>query len=123
MTPGFYGWQKFDHSSSPLPGSATAVGRHLLASILTQFGERRLFIYLFSYNHGTLTEAVFAGIASSLDDSDGEAPADQAGGGGGTGAGGDKEGELHLYQTSPIKYFLEVHGGWRWGTSMANERH
>lgn len=44
---------------------------------------------------------MFEGIASSLDDNDGEAPADQAG-------GGDKEGETQLYKLSPIKYFLEV---------------
>ena len=102
VSPGFYTWQKFNISNNnPLPGSASAVAQHLLASILTQFGERRLFLYLFGYNHDTLKEAVFSGIAGSLEDMEGEVPADQTG-------GGDKEGEEQLCHTSPIKYFLEV---------------
>ena len=55
---------------------------------------------------------VFAGIANSLiSDGEGEMPLDAStggsGGGGGGGGGMDKEGEVQLYSSSPIKYFLE----------------
>ncbi len=105
VTPGSYSWQKFNHTNNPLPGSASAVGQRILASILAQFAERRLFLYLFGYNYGDVMESVFMGIASSLSDLEGEVPADQMGG-----AGGDKDGDMELFQSSPIKYFLEVCG-------------
>ena len=61
---------------------------------------------------------MFAAMACSLDDAEGEIAADQpggggggsGGGGGGGGGGGDKDGEQRLYRSSPIKYLLEVRG-------------
>ena len=77
-----------------------AVAQHVLASILTQFADRRLFLYLFVHDHGKNAKPMFTAIVNSLADMEGEAPSDQ---------GGDKNSspEDKLYKWSPIKYFLE----------------
>ena len=114
---GHFSWQTDDCLNSPVPGSASSVARHILVSVLAQFGERRLFLYVFSHNHGKLRTTVFRAIVHSLEDGKLESLADQsgvgvAGGGvgvgGGGGGGGDKDGELSLYRSSPVKYFLQV---------------
>ena len=68
---------------------------HFLASILTQFADRRLFLYLFAHNLGDKTEAVFTAMAGSLVNPVGE------------GEAGEKE-ERRLCQSSPIKYLFQV---------------
>ena len=77
-----------------------AVAQHILASILTQFADRRLFLYLFGHDHGKNAKPMFTAIVNSLADMEGEAPGDQ---------GGDNKNppEDKLYKWSPIKYFLE----------------
>ena len=75
-----------------------AVAQHILASIVTQFADRRLFLYLFRHDHGKMTKPIFTAIVNSLASMDGEAPTDQ---------GGDKGQEDKLYKSSPIKCFLE----------------
>ena len=76
-----------------------AVAQHILASVLTQFADRRLFLYLFGHDYGKSARPMFTAIINSLAGMDGEAPSDQ---------GGDKNPpEDKLYKSSPIKYFLE----------------
>jgi len=117
---GHFSWQTEDSLNSPVPGSSSSVARHILASVLAQFGERRLFLYVFAHNHSKLRPTIFRAIACSLEDGKLESLADQSGvgvagggvgggGGGGVGGGGgDKDGEQSLYRSSPIKYFLQV---------------
>ena len=73
-----------------------AVSKHFLASILAQFADRRLFLYLFGHNLGTKAEVVFASIAESLVKPEGE------------GEGGERE-ERKLSPFSPMKYLFQVH--------------
>ena len=94
IVPGSYPWQMVGDSEPP-PGSAMAVSMHFLASILTQFADRRLFLYLFGHNLGTKAEAVFTAMAESLVNPEGE------------GDTGEKE-DRKLSQSSPIKYLFQV---------------
>ena len=92
--PGSYSWQT---TSDPPPGSAMSVATHFLASILTQFADRRLFLYLFAHDLGSEAETLFQAVAAcltSLVEGEGD-------------GGGERE-EKELYQSSPIKYFFEV---------------
>ena len=100
VLPNSYPWQTYmDKLDQPPPGSAMAVAQHILASILTQFADRRLFLYLFGHDHGKSAKSIFTAIVNSLSDMEGEASSDQ---------GGDKNPpEDKLYKWSPIKYFLE----------------
>ena len=100
VLPNSYPWQTYiDKLDQPPPGSAMAVAQHILASILTQFADRRLFLYLFGHDHGKNAKPMFTAIVNSLTGMEGEAPSDQ---------GGDKNPpEDKLYKWSPIKYFLE----------------
>ena len=100
MIPTSYPWQTYvDKLDQPPPGSAMAVAQHILSSILTQFADRRLFLYLFAHDHGKMARPIFTAIVSSLTSMDGEVPGDQG--------GGDKNQEEKLYKSSPIRYFLE----------------
>ena len=101
IVPGSYSWQTVTEKSEPPPGSAMAVAKHLLSSILTQFADRRLFLYLFAHDYGKMADTVFQGIATSLADDDGDVPSDQ---------GSEKAPEDRLYQFSAIKYFISVCG-------------
>lgn len=94
IVPGSYPWQLPQGSDTP-PGSAMAVSKHFLASILAQFADRRLFLYLFGRNLGTKAEVVFASIAESLVKPEGE------------GEGGERE-ERKLSPFSPMKYLFQV---------------
>jgi len=94
IVPGSYPWQMAGDSAPP-PGSAMAVSMHFLPSILTQFADRRLFLYLFGHNLGTKAEAVFTAMAESLANPEGE------------GDTGEKE-DRQLSQSSPIKYLFQV---------------
>ena len=77
-----------------------SVAQHILSSILTQFADRRLFLYLFAHDHGKTAKMIFTAIVNSLASVEGEVPIDQG--------GGEKSGqEDKLYKPSPIKYFLE----------------
>ncbi len=111
---GHFSWQSADSLINPNPGSASSVARHILASILAQFAERRLFLYLFGHNHGNFKATMFQAVALSLEDGKLEVLADQSGvggAGGGVGGGGsgtDKDVEQSLYRSSPVKYFLQV---------------
>ena len=96
--PNSYPWQTYVNKQDHPPGSAVAVAQHILASIVTQFADRRLFLYLFGQDHGNLARPIFTAIVKSLVSMDGETPTDQ---------GGDKIQEDKLYKSSPIKYFLE----------------
>ncbi len=101
ILPNSYPWQTYiDKLDQPPPGSAMAVAQHILASILTQFADRRLFLYLFGHDHGKNAKPMFTAIVNSLAGMEGEAPGDQ---------GGDKNSppEDKLYKWSPIKCFLE----------------
>ena len=100
VLPNSYPWQTYmDKLDQPPPGSAMAVAQHILASILTQFADRRLFLYLFGHDHGKNAKSMFTATINSLASMEGEAPSDQ---------GGDKNPpEDKLYKWSPIKYFLE----------------
>ena len=94
IVPGSYPWQLPQGSDTP-PGSAMAVSKHFLASILAQFADRRLFLYLFGHNLGTKAEVVFTAIAESLVKPEGE------------GEGGERE-ERKLSPSSPMKYLFQV---------------
>ena len=72
-----------------------AVSKHFLASILAQFADRRLFLYLFGHNLGTKAEVIFTAIAESLVKPEGE------------GEGGERE-ERKLSPSSPMKYLFQV---------------
>ena len=98
--PNSYPWQSYvDKLDQPPPGSAMSVAQHILASVLTQFADRRLFLYLFGHDHGKMSKTIFTAIVNSLATMDGEVPTDQG--------SGEKYQEDKLYKTSPIKYFLE----------------
>ena len=100
VIPSSYHWQTYiDDLDQPPPGSAMAVAEHILASILTQFADRRLFLYLFAHDYGKMARPIFTAIVNSLASMDGEVPSEQG--------SGDKNQEEKLYKSSPIKYFLE----------------
>ena len=54
------------------PGSALEVAKHFIACILTQFGDRRLFLYLFGHDLGAQADIVFHAIAKSLPEHESE---------------------------------------------------
>ena len=53
ITPGFYPWQNTERAET-VPGTAMAVAKQFLNCILAQFGERNLFVLLFSWGEGNL---------------------------------------------------------------------
>lgn len=76
-----------------------SVAKHILASIITQFGDRRLFLFVFGNNYGKSCQTVFTALVHSLEAIEGDAPIDQ---------GGDSDADRSLSQSALIKYFLEV---------------
>ena len=91
IVPGSYPWQLLQSSDEPPPGSAIVVSKHFLASILAQFADRRLFLYLFGHNLGTKAEIVFTAIAESLVRPEGK-----------------ERKERKLSPSSPMKYLFQV---------------
>ncbi len=75
-----------------------AVAKHILSSILTQFGDRRLFLFLFGTDYGDKTRTVFNALGHGLLGNEGEGPVE--------GTDVDSEGEIS--ETTIVKYFLEV---------------
>lgn len=75
-----------------------AVAKHILSSILTQFGDRRLFLFVFGTDYGDKTRTVFNALGQGLLGNQGEGPAE--------GTDVDSEGELS--ETTVVKYFLQV---------------
>ena len=76
-----------------------SVAKHILASIITQFGDRRLFLFVFGNNYGKSCQTVFTALVHSLETIEGDAPTDQS---------GDSDVDGSLSQFALIKYFLEV---------------
>jgi hypothetical protein len=106
-------WQT--SSDDQAPGSVTAVASNLLQSTVTQFADRRLFIFLFGHsydgegvaNRGVtkrgvakrgVAESVFSALSASL-----PAPPPM---GEGEGEGGE-EGAEGINMASPVTYFLQ----------------
>lgn len=98
VVPGSFLWQSTKTTAEPPPGSAITVAKHILSSILTQFGDRRLFLFLFGTDFGPKSQTVFSALAQGLVYRKGETSAE--------GGEGDKEDELT--QSAVIKYFLLV---------------
>lgn len=76
-----------------------SVAKHILSSIVAQFGDRRLFLFVFGNNYGKKCRAVFTALALSLEAINGDTPADQ---------GGESDVDEIRNQYALIKLFLEV---------------
>ncbi len=98
VVPGSFSWQSTENTAEPPPGSAMAVAKHILSSLLTQFGDRRLFLFLFGTDYGDKSRTVFSALGHGLMGNEGEGTAE--------GMDGEPEGELH--ETTIVKYFLQV---------------
>lgn len=97
VVPGSFCWQATRNTAEPPPGSAMAVAKHIMGSVLTQFGDRRLFLFLFGTDYGKKSHTVFTALAHGLMGIEGEAPIE----------GGDGEIEGELSETTIIKFFLQ----------------
>ncbi len=98
VVPGSFSWQSTENTAEPPPGSAMAVAKHIFSSLLTQFGDRRLFLFLFGTDYGDNTQAVFSALGHGLEGNEGEGPVE----------GTDGESEGKLSEITIVKYFLQV---------------
>ena len=98
VVPGSFTWQANRNTAEPPPGSAMAVAKHIMGSVLTQFGDRRLFLFVFGTDYGVKCRTVFTALAHGLMGLEGEAAME--------GGDGDTEGDLN--ETSIVKYFIQV---------------
>ena len=94
-------------SEDQAPGSATAVASNLLQAIVTQFADRRLFIFLFGHTYDEAEGGAKRGVAERVFGALGACLPALPAMGEGEGEGGE-EAEEGISIASPVTYFLQV---------------